>query len=85
MLEKIAAHHHRLRKIPSALFAVVVLPPLDTPLPCVPAGFVGDILPRVPPDGVGFAAVVALPRVGVVLPLPLIAAPPRAGNEYAYF
>ena len=57
-----------------------MLPPLDAPLPCVPAGFVGDVLPRVPPDGAGFAAVVAPPRVGTVLPLLLIAAPPRAGN-----
>lgn len=80
--EKIAAHHHPLRKIPGVLFAVVVPPPLDAPLP---AAFVGDVLPRVPPDGVGFVAVVAPPRVGVVLPLPLTAAPPRAGNEHAYF
>lgn len=63
--------------IPGVLFAVVVFPPLDAPLPDVPAGFVGDVLPRA---GAGFAAVVPPPRPGAVLPLPLMAAPPRTGS-----
>ena len=66
-----------LHKIPDALLAAAVLPPLDTSLPAVPAGFVGDVLPRVPPAG-AFAAAVAPPRVEGVLPLPLVAAPPRS-------
>lgn len=57
-----------------------MLPPLDAPLPAVPTGFVGEVLPRVPLVGAGFAAIVAPPRMGAALPLPLIAALPRAGN-----
>lgn len=58
-----------------------VPPPLVPPLAVAPAGFVGDVLPRAPPAA-ALAAVVAAPRDGGVLPLPLplAAAPPRPEN-----
>lgn len=57
-----------------------VLPPLVPPLPVAPAGFVGDVLSRAPPAA-ALTAVVAAPRDGGVLSLPLPAAPPRPENE----
>ena len=72
-------------KIPDGLLVVILLPPLAAllpavppPLPAVPEGFVGDVLPRATPDD-AFAAA-APPRVEGELPLPPTAGLPRAGK-----